>query len=118
MNTQEIQTVFDSLPDWEKEIFLRNNSEQLLEDVTVPKEKPNLDDVETEDIAEWMLDNDVVTFDELLDAVVDNVDELREIMEYSAVLDYESQEESLDEDERYGPAETSFDYENDEDFPY
>lgn len=118
MNTQEIQTVFDSLPDWEKEIFLRNNSEQLLEDVTVPKEKPNLDNIETEDIAAWMLDNDVVTFDELLDAVVDDVDELREIMEYSAVLDYESQEEILDEEGGIGNTERSFDYENDEDFPY
>lgn len=117
-NLETLQNAFDSLADWEKEIFLNNNAEQLLAYMTIPVGKPNLDDIETEDIAEWLIESGMVTCDELLDAVVDDIDKLREIMYDSAVMDYESQEEILDEDEYYGTAEPSSDFEIDEDFPY
>lgn len=118
MDIQEIQTAFDALPDWEKEIFLKNNAEMILGDITVTSERPNLGDIETKDIAAWMVENDVVTCDELLNAVVDDVEELREIMYDSAVVDYEGQGDILDEEEYYGTAEPSHDFESEEDFPY
>lgn len=118
MNIQTLRSTFDSLPDWEKEIFLNNNAEQLLEDITVPVDMPDLSDVDTEDIAAWLVANNMVTCDELLDAVVDDVEELRGIMEESATYEYENQEEILDEDEYYTSDSNNTNYEPGEDSPY
>lgn len=100
-NLQTLQAIFDALPNWEKESFLCNNSEQLISDMTSPNAKLNLEDIETENIVEWLLENKVLTCEELLDVVVENIDEFRDIMMESAAEDYESQDEILDEDEYY-----------------
>lgn len=118
MNLQTLQTTFDSLPDWEKEIFLKNNAEQLLADINASVKMPNLSDVDTEDIAAWLVANDMVTCDELLDIIVDDVEDLRKIMEESAIYDYENQEEILDEDEYYTTYKNDTDYEPGEEMPY
>lgn len=118
MNLQTLQTTFESLPDWEKEIFLNDNVKQLLEDITVPGAKPDLSDVDTEDIAAWLVANNMVTCNELLDAIVDDVEELREIMVESAIYDYENQEEILDEDDYYISDRNNTNNETGGDFPY
>lgn len=114
-----LQTLFAVLPDWEKEAFLSNNAEQLLADLTRSQAKVNLDDVETEDIVDRMIENGMLTWEELLDTIVENVDEFREILVEAADYEYENQEESLDEDEYYYPYDRSYtNYEPGEDNPF
>lgn len=115
MKTNDIQTTFDSLAIWEQDLFIENNAEQLITDLSA--ETPNLDNVNTEIIVEWLLEKHGMTTKELLDAVVDDVEELREIMEESAIDDYENQEEIVDEDE-YTSDRSNINYEPGEDSPF
>lgn len=118
MHIQILQEAFDSLSTWEKEMFLNNNACTLIEDITSPREKHNLGDIETEDLAAWLIDNGMATCDELLDAVVKDVEELRDIMIESAIYDYECEDDIIDEDEYYSTPATSNNFDPDEDFPY
>lgn len=118
-NLQTLQTLFAALPDWEREAFLSNNAEQLLADLASPTAKLNLDDVETEDIVDRMIENGMLTWEELLDTVVENVDEFREILVEAADYEYENQEESFDDDEYYNTYDGSHTtYEPGEDDPF
>lgn len=78
MKENDIQSAFDSLAQWEQDLFIENNEEQLLSDINT--ETPNLEDIDTDDIVEWLFDNCDLTTDELLDAVVDDLEYLREIV--------------------------------------
>lgn len=89
MNTskiQQFQSAFDSLAQWEKEAFIENNEERLLADAGL--DRPDLNEVETEDIALWLMAKRIVTAEELLDSVVDNLDDLRSYIEEGAESEY------------------------------
>lgn len=85
-NSQQFQLVFDSLAQWEREAFIENNEKQLLSDAGL--DRPDLNEVETEDIALWLMAKRIVTAEELLDSVVDNLDDLRSYLEEEAESEY------------------------------
>lgn len=85
-NTQQFQLAFDSLAQWEREAFIENNEIKLLADAGL--DRPDLNEVETEDIALWLMAKRIVTADELLDSVVDNLDDLRSYLEEDAESEY------------------------------
>ena len=64
------------------------------------------------------LDSGMATCDGLLDAVVKDVEELRDIMVESAIYDYECEDNIINEDEYYSTPATSNKFELGEDFPY
>lgn len=85
-NTQQFQLAFDSLAQWEREAFIENNEIKLLADAGL--DRPDLNEVETEDIALWLMSKRIVTAEELLDSVVDNLDDLRSYLEEDAESEY------------------------------
>lgn len=85
-NSQQFQLVFDSLAQWEREAFIENNEIKLLADAGF--DRPDLNEVETEDIALWLMAKRIVTAEELLDSVVDNLDDLRSYLEEEAESEY------------------------------
>lgn len=85
-NPQQFQLAFDSLAQWEREAFIENNEIKLLADAGL--DRPDLNEVETEDIALWLMANRIVTAEELLDSVVDNLDDLRSYLEEEAESEY------------------------------
>ena len=60
----------------------------------------------------------MATCDELLDAVVKDVEELRDIMVESAIYDYECEDNIINEDEYYSTPATSNKFESGDDFTY
>ena len=99
MDIQQFQQAYDSLAGWEKQDFLEKNSEQLLSDIGF--NRPDLQEVYASTIVWWLIEYDMATADEILNATVDDLDELQEILSEDAAVEYEAQEEELLAEEEY-----------------
>lgn len=94
MNIQDLQTAFDNAPEWERMKFIEDNGMELSRFLGIGR--PDLEELNTEEIAWWLIASGMLSTEELLDAVVDDIDVLR-----SAIYEIEEMEEEEEEEEQY-----------------
>lgn len=91
MELQQFQELYENLSSYEKEEFLDNNREQLLTDTKV--NRPNLNEIEPEDIAEWLVEHYDMSTKEILDTFCDDLEELQDIVRDEVESEYYDEED-------------------------